>query len=236
MNSLGLIGGTSWHSTVEYYSYINQAVNNHFKNNTNPPLLVYTVNQEEVHRLQLQNDWVQIAQLFIEAGKRLKDAGAKKLILCANTPHKMYDVITKGIGLPFIHISDPTAQAITNQGISKVGIIGTIYTMEGSFIGDRMWEKHKVEVIAPERKEDRLKLHEIIQQELTYNKIVTSSKEYVKREIDKMQKSGAEGIILGCTEFPLMFKEGELDLPSFNTTYLHAMAAVDYILGKDGSN
>lgn len=229
MNSLGLIGGTSWHSTIEYYRYINESVNEHFGNNTNPPLLVYTINQADVHKYQVENKWDKIAELFIEGGKRLENAGAEKLMFCANTPHKIYDQVEKSLNTPIIHIADATADRIKSQNIKKVCFLGTKYSMKETFITRRI-EDNGIEVQVPIQDEVIDELHRIIIEELTYGDILPESKKYVVDVIQSFVDKGAEGVILGCTEFPLMIGDGDLSIPIFNTTEIHALAGVDFIL------
>ena len=229
MNVLGLIGGTSWHSTIEYYSTINQSVNEHFGNNTNPPLLVYTLNQAEVHRFQIENKWDSIAHMLVDAGVNLNKAGANAVLFCANTPHKVFDSVQEKLTIPVIHIADATAEAIHKKELKKVLFIGTKYSMEETFITKRI-EDNGIEVLVPEEQQVIDELHRIIIEELTYGEIVASSKEYVMNVIKNSKDQGAEGVILGCTEFPLMIFQEDLDIPIFDTTKIHSMAGVDYIL------
>lgn len=231
MNTLGLIGGTSWHSTIEYYSMINQTVNDHFGNNTNPPLLVYTLNQAEVHRFQKEDKWDAIAYLLVEAALRLNKAGAKAVIFCANTPHKVFDDVQQKLDFPILHIADATAKSIHKKRLKKVLFIGTKYSMEENFITKRM-EENGIEVLVPRERIVIDELHRIIQEELTYGKVIRHSKEFVLSEIEKSIDQGAEGVVLGCTEFPLMIFQEDLAIPAFNTTEIHAKAAVDFILQK----
>tara|TARA_R110001592_G_scaffold55740_12_gene170411 strand:+ start:868 stop:1566 length:699 start_codon:yes stop_codon:yes gene_type:complete len=232
MKTLGLIGGTSWHSTVEYYRDINQAVNEHFGDNTNPPLLLFNLNQSLIHQYQREGNWAAIADMIIDAGKRLQLAGAEALMCCANTPHKVFDTVSATLEAPMLHIADATAQAIKRQGINKVCFIGTKFTMEADFITGRI-DQSGIEVLVPEAPEVIEELHRIIQKELTFGRIEESSKQYVLDTINRMISHGAEGVILGCTEFPLMISESDLNVPIFNTTLIHSQAAVDFILGKD---
>ena len=231
MKALGLIGGTSWHSTIDYYRIINQSVNDHFGNNTNPPLMINTLNQAEVHRFQDENKWDSIASMFVIAGKNLHRAGAESVMFCANTPHKIYDKVESALEIPIIHIADATAQAIKEKQIKKVGFIGTKFTMKEDFILKRI-EKNGIEVLVPTDDDVIDELHRIIIEELTYNKIASKSKMYVLAVIQDMIKQGAQGIILGCTEFPLMIFEKDLPVPIFNTSEIHAHAGVNFILAK----
>lgn len=229
MNVLGLIGGTSWHSTMDYYSMINQSINDYFGNNTNPPLLVYTLNQAEVHRFQKENKWDSIANMLVNAGLSLNKAGANAVIFCANTPHKVFDSVQQKLDFPVIHIADATAKAIQKKGLKKVFFIGTKYSMEETFITKRI-EDNGIEVVVPKEKQVIDELHRIIREELTYGKIVEQSKEYVLSIIKSSMDQGVEGVILGCTEFPLMIFQEDLDIPVFNTTEIHSKAGVDFIL------
>ena len=231
MRTLGLIGGTSWHSTIEYYRYINQAVNDHFGNNTNPPLILYNMNQHAIHALQRTSKWDEIADLIVEGAKRLQNSGVEGLVLCANTPHKVFEKVLASVDVPMIHICDATSQAILSKKISKVGLIGTRFTMEESFMVDR-FAGNGVEAIVPGSAAEVDELHRIIQEELTFGQIVPKSKKFVYRVVRSMVQRGAEGIVLGCTEFPLMFAAGEIDVPTFNTTMIHAQAATDFILAE----
>ncbi|MCG1037397.1 aspartate/glutamate racemase family protein [Polaribacter sargassicola] len=231
MNTLGLIGGTSWHSTIEYYAAINQSINDYYGNNTNPPLLVYTINQAEVHRLQKIDEWNVIAALLKEAAIGLHNGGATSVMFCANTPHKVFDVVQNQLDFPIIHIGDATAKSIKNKGVKSVAFLGTIYTMEANFITKRI-EDNGVEVFVPEEKEVLIELQRIIEEELTYGVIKPVSKTYVLNVIQDLVEKGAEGVVLGCTEFPLMIFDEDLKIPIFNTTKIHSEAAVDYILNK----
>ncbi|MDT0595240.1 aspartate/glutamate racemase family protein [Glaciecola petra] len=231
MKKLGLIGGTSWHSTIEYYREINQSVNNHFGDNTNPPLLVYTLNQSLIHRLQLESKWEQIAELLTEAALSLQKAGAQQLMFCANTPHKVYELVAKEVSTPILHISDATASDIKSKGIKKVCFIGTKYSMSQDFVTKRIVQQN-IEVLVPQSAKVLNELHRIIQEELTYGKIVLDSKSYVLSILNDFINAGAKAVVLGCTEFPLMISQSDIDVPIFNTTTIHAQAGVNFILGK----
>jgi len=229
MNPLGLIGGTSWHSTIEYYRYINQHVNDHFGNNTNPPLLVYTLNHFLIRQHQMAGNWEGIAALIIEGAKSLERAGAEQVMFCANTQHKVYDLVEPEINVPILHIADATAEAIKRQQLKQVCFLGTKYSMQESFVTHRI-ESQGIRVMTPEREEVIVELHRIIQEELTFGEIVPTSKEYVIRTIQSLVDLGCEGVILGCTEFPLMIDESDLSIPIFNTTQIHALAGAQFIL------
>ncbi|OEI80869.1 hypothetical protein AST99_07100 [Formosa algae] len=229
MNTLGLIGGTSWHSTLDYYSTINQAVNDHFGNNTNPPLLVYTLNQAEVHRFQREDKWDSIANMLTTAAISLNKAGAQSVMFCANTPHKVYNSVQDQLDFPVIHIADVTAKAIHEKALKKVCFIGTKYSMTEDFITKRI-EDNGLDVLVPEDDKVIDELHRIIIEELTYGEVKPESKKYVLSVLNEMIDDGAEGVILGCTEFPLMIFKDDLKVPIFDTTKIHSQSGVDYIL------
>lgn len=233
MNTLGLIGGTSWHSTIDYYRAINESINSHFGNNTNPPLLVYTLNQAEIHRFQKENKWDSITHMLTLAALKLKNAGAEAVLFCANTPHKVYDQVKKGAkGISIIHIADATTKAIKANNIYKVGFIGTKYSMEEDFITKRI-ENNGIEVLVPKEKATIDELQRIITEELTYGNIKTDSRAYVLNVLQTMIDNGAKGLILGCTEFPLMISQHDFSVPVFNTSLIHSKAAVNFILNLD---
>lgn len=226
MKTLGLLGGTSWHATLEYYRHINQAVNNYYGDNTNPPLIVYTLNQSRIHHYQKISNWEAIAAMLIKASLNLEKAGAQTVMFCANTPHKVYQQVQQEINVPILHIADATAQAIQAQQINKVCFLGTKYSMQEDFVTQRI-ASIGILVYTPQDAAVIQELHRIIQEELTYGNILPASKKYV---IDVIHSFQTQGVILGCTEFPLMLKETDLNIPIFNTTTIHAQAGVQYIL------
>ncbi|MEO9802518.1 MAG: amino acid racemase [Reichenbachiella sp.] len=229
MRILGLIGGTSWHSTAEYYRNINQSVNDYFGDNTNPPLLLFNLNQSLVHRYQIEDKWEKIADLIVDGGLRLQKAGAESLLLCANTPHKVFEIVEDQLSIPIIHIADATARVIKRQNLSSVCFLGTKFSMEEEFITSRI-SKYDIDVLVPPDSKTIEELHRIIQKELTYGEIIMSSKKFVLDFIKSMINSGAEGVILGCTEFPLLITQADISIPIFNTTEIHSKAATEYIL------
>lgn len=231
MKRLGLIGGTSWHSTVQYYSVINQVVNDHFGDNTNPPLVLFNVNQAKVHEHQKAGNWAAVAEIFIDAAKCLEQADVEVISFCANTPHKVYDQVCDEIDVPVLHIADTTAVPIRRAGLKKVAFIGTLYSMQDDFITGRL-AAEEIDVIVPDNSAVLEKLHRIIQQELTFNQVLPESKRWVIQQMQSLIDDGAQGIVLGCTEFPLMLKPQDLTVPIFDTTEIHALAAADYVLGR----
>ena len=231
MKRLGLIGGTSWHSTMLYYSVINQAVNNHFGDNTNPPLVLFNVNQAKIHQYQQADNWEVVAEIFIEAGQCLKQANVEQICFCANTPHKIYDQFCDQVDIPVLHIAQTTAAAIRSQGISRVAFIGTAYSMQDDFITSRI-AAQGIEIVVPTGSAVVQELHRIIQQELTFNKVIPESKQWVIQQLQEMINAGAQGVVLGCTEFPLMLDQQDLSVPIFDTIQIHAFAAADSILRR----
>ena len=232
MKTLGLIGGTSWYSTVEYYRYINEAVNDLYGDNTNPPLILYNLNQQQIHALQHEGRWGDIAGILSDAVLKLHGAGVDAVLFCANTPHKVYADVSRKTGVPILHIADATGLAIQKAGLRRVGLIGTIYTMEDPFMRDWLREKYHVEVIVPSSPAVRNELQGIIQKELGMGILKPETKRYVLQQIEDLRQQGAQGIILGCTEFPLIISQSDVNFPVFDTTRLHSQMAVDFIMGR----
>ena len=234
MKVLGLIGGTSWYSTVDYYRYLNKAVNDAYGNSTNPPLILFNLNQERIHQLQAEDKWDEIARIFSDAIARLRSSGAQGIVFCSNTSHKVYSQVARTTDIPILHIGDATGLAIRQKGLTKVGLIGTEYTMEDSFMADWLKQHYGIETLVPESPAARQELHRIIQKELGLGIFKPASKKYVLQQIEELRKRGAQGIVLACTEFPLIIKPEDVSMPVFDTTLLHSQMAVDFILGRPG--
>jgi aspartate racemase len=234
MKMLGLVGGTSWYSTVDYYRYINQAINDAYGDNTNPPLLIYNMDNQRIHELQKKGQWDEIATLLAEAAARLRAGGAQGILFCSNTSYKVYSEVARRTDLPILHIADATGVAIRKSGLKKVGLVGTQYTMEAGFMADWLKEHYGIETLVPKSAPARQELQRIIQQELQKGIFKAESKKYVLQQIEELQQRGAQGIVLGCTEFPLIIKPTDVGVPLFDTTLLHSQMAVDFILGKQG--
>ncbi|MCK4366158.1 MAG: aspartate/glutamate racemase family protein [Thermoplasmatales archaeon] len=228
MKTIGLIGGTTWHSTIEYYRIINETVKEKLGKSHSARCILYSINFEETV-VQNQGRWDVISKSFIDITKKLENAGADFLIICANTMHKIADDIENNADIPIIHIADVTAEKIIERGLSKVGLLGTSYTMEENFYKERLKEKFNIETIIPEKNERDL-INKIILNELTQGKIIQSSKQRYLEIIENLIDKKAEGIILGCTEIPLLIKKDDVDIPIFDTTEIHAKAAVEYAL------
>ena len=225
----GLIGGTSWHATALYYRQINQAVNNQFCNNTNPPLCVNTLNQAAIHRYQEHNQWQKIEKLLIDAGKRLIKAGADGLAFCTNTPHKCYDSVQAKLEVPLLHIADATAQALQQQRIHKAAFIGTRFSMTENFMQQR-YRAHDIELICPTELTTIHKLHQIITQSLSLGQTKPHEKEFVIDVVQSLISEGAQAVVLGCTEFSLLVCEKDFSIPVMDTTALHAQAISQWVL------
>jgi aspartate racemase len=232
MKMLGLIGGTSWHSTVEYYRYINQKINDYYGSETNPPLLVYNLNQRAIHDLQRSGDWDRIAGLYSDAGIKLRAAGAQAVLFAANTPYKVYPQVAQRIGIPVLHIADATGAAIQHAHLRRVGLLGTQYTMEDGFIPSWLKEHFGIEVVTPASQAVRDELQRLIQRELGMGVFKPATKRYVLSQIEDLHQHGAQGVILGCTEFTLLISQAEVAFPAFDTARLHAQMGVDFILGR----
>ncbi|WP_423406828.1 aspartate/glutamate racemase family protein [Heyndrickxia sp. MSNUG] len=228
MKTIGLIGGMSWESSVEYYRIINEEIKKRLGGLHSAKCILYSMNFEEIERCQSQNRWDQAGEILGEAAVGLEHAGADFIVICTNTMHKVIDVIQKKTSLPILHIADETADEILNQGLKKVGLLGTKYTMEEDFYTSRIKDQN-IDILIPDE-EERLTINQIIFNELCLGKTVQSSREYFKEVIQKLVAEGAEGIILGCTEIGLLIKQEDVDVPLFDTTLIHALGAVNKAL------
>ena len=226
MKTLGLIGGTSWHSTMDYYRYINKMINE-LKGDppVNPPLLMYSLNVDLMRR----NDWEEINQSYLDIALTLQNAGAEAILICANTPHKVCPFVAPQLDIPFLHIADAIAAEAKRLGLSNLGLLGTTQVMEEDFIRGRLKEKHELETQIPAA-DTRAKIHAFIAEELTRGIMKPKTKAFFLEEMAKLKNQGAEGIVLGCTELPLLIKSSDFDLPLLDTTYLHAQEAVAFIV------
>lgn len=229
MKTIGLIGGISWESTLEYYRVINEYTKERLGGFHSAKIFMYSVDFAEVEVRQHQGKWDELTGLMIDAAQRVERAGAEVLVICANTMHKMAPDVQKQIRIPILHIGDAAADAVKSRSLKKVGLLGTRFTMEQDFYKQRLIQKHGLEVIIPEEKE-RDEIHGILYNELCLGEIRDRSKEVFQRIIANLAARGAQGIILGCTEIPLLVSQGDYEIPLFDTTTLHARAAVDYAL------
>lgn len=229
MKTLGMIGGISWMSTMEYYRDINQGVNRHLGGSEYPPLAMYSINFARARDFAERGDWDGFLEFVAPIAGHLRDAGAEALLLCANTAHVLADRLSERAGLPVINIIDATAAAIKAQGLTKVSLLGTRYTMEMDFFSKRLAERG-VTAITPDLA-DRDFIHDSIFNELTKGVLKPETKARYLDIIRALEKVGAQGSILGCTEIPLLVKPDDLPMPLFDTTAIHVAAAVEFILG-----
>lgn len=228
MKTLGLIGGTSWVSTIDYYKIINQEINKYLGELNSAKMFLYSLNFEEFKRSADLGSWLQIAEMLTDISLRLQSAGAECIVLCANTPHIAADIIQQNIKIPLIHIADATAKEILKIKINKVGLLGTKITMEQPFFKERLL-KSGIKTIIPNESEQDF-IHASIFTELGKGIFSNKTKEKYLNIIHGLIKQGAEGIILGCTEIPMLIKPGECPVTSFDTTDIHAKAAVEFAI------
>lgn len=231
MKTIGLIGGLSWESSAVYYRIINELIREKIGGTHSAKSIMYSVDFAEFEKLQHEGEWDQLTELMINAGMRLKNGGADFIVICTNTMHKMADTVEQQVGIPLLHIADAAAQEVKQKGMQKVALLGTKFTMEQDFYKGRLSQKHGIKVIIPDQDEREI-IHSIIYRELVLGKILKSSREKYKKIIYRMNSLGAEGIILGCTEIPLLIKQEDSIIPIFDTTQIHARAAVEYSLEK----
>ncbi|MBT4497728.1 MAG: aspartate/glutamate racemase family protein [Gemmatimonadetes bacterium] len=229
MKIIGLLGGMSWESTVEYYRLINEEVKLRLGGLHSARIALYSVDFEEIEKLQHADRWAEAADLMIEAALRVERAGADFLLICTNTMHKLADQVADAINIPLLHIADATAATILSAGSSKIGLLGTRFTMEEDFYRGRLEKHHDLEVLIPGA-DDRRLVHDVIYDELCLGTIREESRLAYTRIIDRLVSQGAQGVILGCTEISLLVKPEHATCPLFDTTRIHAIRAVDRAL------
>lgn len=228
MKTIGLIGGTGWVSSVEYYRIINEEINKRLGGMEFAKCILFSLNYGEIDSLRKKNDSAGIFSLISGAAVKLIDAGADCILLCANTMHQYADKLEERIKVPLINIAKATAKEIRRQGLSKVGLLGTKQTMEMDFYKTKLREEN-INVIIPE-KDDRDFIQNTISNELLKNIFLEKSRSRFQKIMEQLQSNDAEGIILGCTEIPLLIKQKHSALPLFNTLEIHSIAAVDFAL------
>lgn len=228
MKTIGLIGGMSWESSLEYYRIINEEVRNKLGGLHSAKCLLYSVDFEEIERYQAVGDWESAGKLLGNVAQSLEKAGAEIIIICTNTMHKVIGYIEEKVSLPILHIADATSTQIQKSDISMVGLLGTKYTMEQDFYKSRI-ESNGIKVLIP-NSEDRDVVNKVIYEELCLGNIQQSSRDYYKKVIKKLVEDGAEGIILGCTEIGLLVKQEDSEVPLFDTTVIHAIESVNRAL------
>jgi aspartate racemase len=235
MKTIGMIGGMSWESSIEYYRIINETVRAELGGLHSARIIMVSVEFAEIEALQHQNRWDEAADILIAAARSLESGGVDFAIICTNTMHKLYDIIQQNVQIPLLHIADATAETIKAEGIQKIALLGTRFTMEENFYKGRLVDNYGLEVIIPDA-EDMEIIHRIIYDELCAGIIQSDSKQKYADIIRRLVKQGAEGIILGCTEIGLLVKQEDSPVPLFDTTKIHAMAAVKYALANEKSS
>ena len=228
MRTLGLIGGTSWHSTIVYYRLINQLVGKHIGSQENPPLLLYSLNIA----LMRSQDWNRINKVYLQTAQKLEKTGAEAIVICANTPHKVYDYVQPKISIPILHIADALGKEAQSLGLNILGLLGNKPTMTGGFLQKRLKENFDIDTIIPDA-EFLDEAHSFVSKELTRGNFTETARTFFIEQMQLLNEKGAEGIILGCTELPLLLDQEDIEIPMLYSTNLHAQMAVDFILEKD---
>ncbi|MCG9543686.1 aspartate/glutamate racemase family protein [Vibrio sp. Isolate33] len=225
MKTIGLLGGMSWESTVSYYKSINEGVKATLGGLNSAKVCMYSVNFDEIEKLQHQGRWAETADILSDAALSVEKGGADFILICTNTMHKVVPEIEEKITIPILHIADTTAQKLLEHGVKKVGLLGTAFTMEQDFYKGRLTEKFGIDVVIPDES-DRKQVHDIIYQELCRGEVKEESRTIYSQIIEKLSQQGAEAVILGCTEIALLIQQQHTDVPLFDTTAIHAEAAV----------
>jgi len=229
VKTIGLIGGMSWESSIEYYRIINETTRTKLGGLHSAKSLMYSVDFAEVEILQHQGKWAEAADMLVDAAKRLENGGADFIVLCTNTMHKVAEEIQASVQIPLLHIADATAQVVKDSGIRAIGLLGTRFTMEEEFYKGRLTQQYGLQVHIPNAQEREV-IHRVIYDELVVGEIKQHSKEQYLGIIERMLAQGAEGVILGCTEISLLIHDQDSRVPLFDTTRIHAEAAVEYAL------
>lgn len=229
MRTLGLLGGMSWESTVPYYRIINERVRERLGGLHSAKLVLYSVDFAEIEQLQHVGDWDTAGHSLAHAAQALERAGAEAMVICTNTMHRVLEAIEAAIGIPVLHIADATARLVRAQGVDKVGLLGTRFTMEQDFYRGRL-ERNMLDVVVPDA-EERADIHRIIYDELCLGVIREASRTRIQTIMRALVENGAQGVILGCTEIGLLVGAADTSVPVFDTTRIHAEYAADWALG-----
>lgn len=227
MKTIGLLGGMSWESTLGYYRAINEGVKDALGGLHSAKIALYSVDFEPIEQLQHAGDWAGTADILCEAARRVQDAGADFLLICTNTMHKVAPQVEAAVEIPLLHIADATAEVLVGDGINRVGLLGTAFTMEQDFYKGRLEDNYGLEVFVP-NDADRAIVHQVIYQELCLGKTEAASKAAYLRIIDALSARGAEAVILGCTEIGMLVNQSDTGVRLLDTTALHAAKAVEY--------
>jgi aspartate racemase len=229
MLRIGLLGGMSWESSAEYYRLVNELVREREGGLHSADCVLLSVDFAEIEVLQSEGRWDEAGQVLAKAALQLQAAGAQVVVLCTNTMHKVADSIESVLEVPFLHLADATAQAAVTAGLTKVGLLGTAFTMEQDFYRDKL-TGHGLDVVVPDA-EDRALVHRVIYDELCLGIVTEQSRQAYVEVIGRLVEAGCEGVILGCTEIELLIRPTDSPVPLLATTRLHAEAAVDFALG-----
>ena len=229
MKTIGLLGGMSWESSSEYYRILNETVKARLGGFHSADCLMVSVDFAEVESLQHQDKWDELTEMMVAAAERIEAGGAEILLICTNTMHKMAPEMQAAIQIPLLHIADAAGKAIQAQGLQTVALLGTKFTMEGDFYRQRLHEKFGLDVLIPDAA-DREIVHNTIYDELVKGVLNPASRQAFLKIITKLQAQGAQGVVLGCTEIPLLVKQADVDIPVFDTTRIHAEAAAAWAL------
>ncbi|WP_151993241.1 aspartate/glutamate racemase [Buttiauxella massiliensis] len=231
MKTIGLLGGMSWESTIPYYRLINEGIKERLGGLHSAKIVLHSVDFHEIEACQSKGEWDLAGDMLAQAALGLQKAGAEGIVLCTNTMHKVAHHIESRCGLPFLHIADATGRAITAQNVQRVALLGTRYTMEQDFYRGRLSAEFGIETLIPEEPQ-RLRINQIIFEELCLGKITEESKRYYQQVIEKLQGQGAQGVIFGCTEIGLLLNQQDCPLPVFDTATIHAADAVNFMLAE----
>ena len=229
MKTIGLIGGMSWESTQEYYRILNEETQRALGGFHSAPCILHSVDFAEIEKLQHEDRWEELTGIMVRAARTLENAGADFILICTNTMHKMADEVQRSINVPLLHLVDATAERIRQDELRKIGLLGTKFTMEQDFYKGRLSDRFGIEVIIPGN-EEREFIHQVIYNELCLGVVNQTSKERFLEIIRNLISQGAEGIILGCTEIPLLVSQADFPVPIYDTTEIHAKAAVAFAL------
>lgn len=231
MKTLGMIGGMSWESTVPYYRIANETVARRLGGLHSAKILLASVDFHEVEAMQRDGDWEAAGGLLADTARALERAGANGLVLCTNTMHRVAEAIEGAVRIPLLHIADATAAEIRAAGLSRVGLLGTRFTMEQDFYRGRLRDRHGIDVVVPGG-DDRGIVHRVIYEELCLGRVVDPSREEYRRIMRGLVAAGAQGIVLGCTEIPMLVGPEDSPVPVFDTTAIHARRAAEWALGE----
>ncbi len=231
MKTIGLLGGMSWESSLVYYKIINQKVKEILGGHHSCECLMYSVDFDPIKKLQFENKWDELTRLMLDAAQNIEKGGAEMLTICTNTMHKMYDEVQQNLSIPILHIADATAEAIKEENIETIALLGTKFTMQHDFYKGRLSKNHGINLLTPEG-EDLEMVHHIIYDELVLGKVKNESREKYKQIIEHLAKKGAQGVILGCTEIPLLIQQHDVSIPVFDTTTIHAEKTVEFAINS----